>query len=102
MLVSNANSEQSLSQNVGLAAFRIAVVQQKAFEETIERVSEKKSQVSDDQQRKADAERARQAAERGGVDIVVRGDEKGSVEAEPAAAPVPAARTAGAKVDVAV
>ena len=103
MLVTNANSKQSLSQNVGLTAFRVAVVQQQAFEETLERVSEKQSQVSEDIERKAEEAREQRARARGGVDIVVRDDEPGERQ-RPATDDVAAgdAAVVGSRVDVQV
>ncbi len=66
---------QSIASNAGLAAFEVAVQQQERFEETLERVSEKQSEIVDDLERRVEETRERKAAERGGVDIVVRADE---------------------------
>lgn len=103
MLVTNANNEQSLPQDVGLTAFRVAVVQQRAFEETLERVSEKQSRESEDIERKAEASREQQARDRGGVDIVVRDDEGAEQQqATPQNTGDAVTDSVGSKVDVAV
>ncbi len=71
-------SGQQVAANAGLAAFAVAVVQQKQFEETLQRVSEKQSEIVDDIERRVEDARQFAASARGGVDIVVREDDKSS------------------------
>ncbi len=66
--------EVRIAANAGLAAFEVAVVQQKRFEETLERVSEKQTEISSDAERHNEETRQRAAEARGGLDIIVRGD----------------------------
>ena len=102
MLVTGSNSELTLSRNVGLTAFQIAVVQQKAFEETLERVSEKQSQVSEDIERRAEEAREARARERGGVDVVVREDDGKRSDAPDQDPAEQTAESSSGKLDVVV
>jgi hypothetical protein len=93
--------------SVGLAAYEVALTQQKAFEETLRELAARQAQDKAESERKAAEERARQlaAAERKEaksghlVDVVVSGtaapDEGGSVAETNG-------ETRGASVDVAV
>lgn len=58
------------------AAFQVAVVQQKQFEETLERVSDKQEEVVEETTRTA--ERAEDVVDVGKLDKVVEGSESGN------------------------
>ncbi|MCH7937041.1 MAG: hypothetical protein IH994_08120 [Proteobacteria bacterium] len=89
--------------NVGLTAFRVAAVQAKVFEKTLEEVTDRQEQVVNEQARKSKALRqkvSQQAAEaQGGVDVVVERSESAPAN-DPA--PVANANAQGNKVDLEV
>ena len=81
MLIENTTSAILAARaNVGLTAFRVAVVQAKAFEKQLEEVNDRKAEEARAEKVKAEEKntadhsqesRGAQAEERGGVDIVV-------------------------------
>lgn len=78
------------------AAFQVAVVQQKQFEETLERVSDKQEEVVEETTRTA--ERAEDVIDIGNLDKVVEASESESATQETVSVPP----EAGAKVNVSV
>lgn len=78
------------------AAFQVAVVQQKQFEETLERVSDKQEEVVEETTRTA--ERAEDVVDIGNLDKVVEASESESSSQETVAS----SPEAGAKVNVSV
>jgi|GEM_PF-858289 len=80
------------------AAFQVAVVQQKQFEETLERVSEKQDQAVKESIRKA--ERTDDVVDINEIDKVVEGNkvENGNADSGPSPAP----ETVGSNVNVSV
>ena len=78
------------------AAFQVAVVQQKQFEETLERVSDKQEEVVEETTRSA--ERAEDVVEIGNLDKVVEASESEKTTKET----VPAPTETGAKVDLSI
>ena len=78
------------------AAFQVAVVQQKQFEETLERVSDKQEEVVEETTRTA--ERAEDVVEIGNLDKVVEASESENITKET----VPAPSETGANVDVSI
>jgi hypothetical protein len=78
------------------AAFQVAVVQQKQFEESLERFSDKQEEVVEETTRTA--ERAEDVVEIGNLDKVVEASESENITKKT----VPAPTETGAKVDVSI
>lgn len=104
MLESTVSSaENKVPTNAGLAAAKIAVAQQRAFQEAVEQQAAESRQAKEEAERAAAQERARDDADNGGVVISDSLKKNSSTEGSAGQASTePAASDRGATVDIQV